>query len=444
MEVKDLLVTPILLLLVFAGLYILRPTFTNTDTRKYFIPGFTLKVVGAIMVGMIYQFYYKGGDTFTYFTHGSLHIWEAFLNDPAVAVKLIFAGKNYDPETYLYARRIFTYGDIPSYFVVRVSAVFGLMTFHTYSAVAVLFALMSFTGVWSLYSVFYKIKPHMHLQLAIACLFIPSVFFWGSGILKDSLTLGAVGWMTWGIYRIFVEKRNILISGLLVLAGFYIVYIVKIYILLCFLPAAMLWISMQYLKSIRNQVIRWAIAPMILIIAAGGGYYAVVKVGEENARYNIESIASTAEATARWIHFVSERDGGSGYTLGDYDYSPAGVLRKTPAAIWVSLYRPYLWEVKNSVMLISALESVTFLIFTIWILLRGGHRYLTDVFSDPLAAFCLVFAISFAFSVGLTTYNFGSLVRYKIPMLPFFATALFILHYKLKSARKSSFTASTL
>ncbi|MCC5928956.1 MAG: hypothetical protein JJU28_06895 [Cyclobacteriaceae bacterium] len=444
MEVKDLLVTPILLLLVYAGMYISRPAFTNKDTRKYFIPGFTLKVLGAIMVGVIYQFYYKGGDTFTYFTNGSRHIWEAFLNDPATGVKLIFAGKEYDPETYMYARRIFTYGDIPSYFVVRVSAVFGLMTFHTYSAVAVLFALMSFTGVWAIYSVFYKIKPHMHFELAVACLFIPSVFFWGSGILKDSLTLGAVGWMTWGIYRIFVEKKNVVLSVILVLAGFYIVYIVKIYILLCFLPAAMLWISMQYLKSIRNQVFRWAIAPMILIIAAGGGYYAVIKVGEENARYNIESIASTAEATARWIHFVSERDGGSGYTLGDYDYSPAGVLRKTPAAIWVSLYRPYLWEVKNPVMLMSALESVTFLLFTLWILFRGGHRYVTNVFSDPLAAFCLVFAISFAFAVGLTTYNFGSLVRYKIPMLPFFATALFILNYKVKSSRNSSFTASTV
>jgi hypothetical protein len=444
MEVKDLLVTPILLLLIYAGLYIFKPAFTNNDTRKYFIPGFTLKVLGAIMVGVIYQFYYKGGDTFTYFTNGSRHIWEAFLHDPAIGIKLIFAGREYDPETYLYARRIYTYGDIPSYFVVRVSAVFGLLTFHTYSAVAVLFALMSFTGVWALYSVFYKIKPHMHYELAIACLFIPSVFFWGSGILKDSLTLGAVGWMTWGIYRIFVEKKNVVASGLLVLVGFYIVYIVKIYILLCFLPAAMLWISMQYLKSIHNIVIRWAIAPMILMVAAGGGYYAVVKVGEENARYNIESIASTAEATARWIHFVSERDGGSGYTLGDYDYSPAGVLRKTPAAIWVSLYRPYLWEVKNPVMLMSALESVSFLVFTLWILFRGGHKYLSNVFSEPLVAFCLVFAISFAFAVGLTTYNFGSLVRYKIPMLPFFATALFIIHYKVKSARKSSFTASTL
>jgi hypothetical protein len=33
----------------------------------------------------------------------------------------------------------------------------------------------------------------------------------------------------------------------------------------------------------------------------------------------------------------------------------------------------------------------------------------------------------FAFAVGFTSYNFGALVRYKIPMMPFYYIALFIL-----------------
>jgi hypothetical protein len=44
--------------------------------------------------------------------------------------------------------------------------------------------------------------------------------------------------------------------------------------------------------------------------------------------------------------------------------------------------------------------------------------------------FCFSFAIFFAFSVGLTTSNFGSLVRYKIPATPFFMAALFIVRYR--------------
>jgi hypothetical protein len=39
-----------------------------------------------------------------------------------------------------------------------------------------------------------------------------------------------------------------------------------------------------------------------------------------------------------------------------------------------------------------------------------------------------LFSITFAFSVGLTTSNFGALVRYKIPSIPFFLSSLIILY----------------
>jgi hypothetical protein len=43
----------------------------------------------------------------------------------------------------------------------------------------------------------------------------------------------------------------------------------------------------------------------------------------------------------------------------------------------------------------------------------------------------------FAFSVGFTSYNFGSLVRYKIPLMPFYYIALFILADKEKEPEKT-------
>jgi hypothetical protein len=48
-----------------------------------------------------------------------------------------------------------------------------------------------------------------------------------------------------------------------------------------------------------------------------------------------------------------------------------------------------------------------------------------------------VFAIIFSFAVGITTHNFGTLVRYKIPMYPFFVSGLFILLSYSKKERKS-------
>ena len=140
MEIKDLFVTPIFLVIVYVVAFLVRPYVTERQNIRYFIPGLTLKVIGAISVGLIYQFYYGGGDTFTYFHLGSKYIWEAFRDSPYLAFKLIFAGSEYVGDTFKYASKIYTYGDLSSYFVVRAAGFLDILTFHTYSATAVLFA----------------------------------------------------------------------------------------------------------------------------------------------------------------------------------------------------------------------------------------------------------------------------------------------------------------
>ncbi len=185
---------------------------------------------------------------------------------------------------------------------------------------------------------------------------------------------------------------------------------------------------------------------MLLAIAGGLGYLAIIKIGEESHRYNFNTLSYTAESTARWLTYVGEQQGGSVYTLGDFDYSPAGMLRKTPLAINVTLFRPYLWEVNNPVMLLSALESLALLLFTLYVFYkRGIGATFKAVVANPFLLFCFVFSLSFAFAIGIATYNFGSLVRYKIPLLPFYVAALLVLLPRkgAKSPRKLPVLAST-
>ncbi len=444
MTIKDLFVTPIVLIIIYAFAFLIRPLVADHKIRKYFIPGLSVKIIGAITVGLIYQFYYGGGDTFTYFTYGSRYIWEAFRDSPILGIKLVLAGEEYASDTFQYASKIYTYGDLSSYFVVRVAGVLDILTFHTYSATAVLFAVLSFSGLWALNYVFYTLYPEQHFGLAIAILFIPSVFFWGSGILKDTITIGALGWSTFAVYYLFIKKKNLVLSAILLLLSFYTIYVVKIYILLCFIPAAILWIFYLRISRVKNIVLKILVAPAILSIAGVIGYYAILKVGEDNPRYDIENLANTAKITAEWIHYVSEREGGSAYTLGDFDYSPVGMIRKFPLAVWVTLYRPFLWEAHNIVMLLSALESFALLVFTVYVFYRVGFIKTFRIISlKPFLIFCFIFSIVFAFAVGVSTYNFGTLVRYKIPMYPFFVSGLFILLYYSKRERKRPLLDST-
>ena len=41
----------------------------------------------------------------------------------------------------------------------------------------------------------------------------------------------------------------------------------------------------------------------------------------------------------------------------------------------------------------------------------------------------IIFSLFFAFAVGISTSNFGSLVRYRIPLLPFYVSSLVIIRY---------------
>ena len=116
---------------------------------------------------------------------------------------------------------------------------------------------------------------------------------------------------------------------------------------------------MTRFSSVKNIIVKILVAPFMILLFGILAYYSVLKVGEDSPRYNIENIAHTASETAKWIHYVSEHEGGAAYNLGDFDYSPTGMLKKFPAAVWVSLYRPHLWEVNNIVMLLSAFSTPT-------------------------------------------------------------------------------------
>jgi hypothetical protein len=119
---------------------------------------------------------------------------------------------------------------------------------------------------------------------------------------------------------------------------------------------------------------------------------------------------------------------GSVYSLGEFDGTWTNMLSKAPQAIFVTLYRPFLWEARNPVMLLSALEAVFFLFMTLKVIWEMKFSWLLRlVGKQPVVLFCVLFAVTFSFAVGVSSYNFGTLVRYKIPMMPFLLASLYIM-----------------
>lgn len=398
--------------------------------HTYYIPGLTVKVVGAIFIGVIYQYYYGNGDTFNFFRH-SLIINSAAEDSLGKWINLLLhIPSATDIDYYSYTSRMFWYHAGSSYTVAAIAAFFSFFTFNTYLPAAVLFAYFSFSGVWALFRTFAPLYPKLTRPIAIAILFIPSVFVWGSGIFKDTVCLFGLGWMTYGSFRLLVHRDFSVKNIALTLLSFFIIYKVKLYILLGFLPALVMWILFNYTQRIANPAaknfVKFGAIGAILL----GSVFFMNRFSDELGRYSLENIVATSSSTRNWI-LRSTDDEGSAYDLGTFDPSPEGMLLKFPLAVNVTLFRPYLWEAKKVIVLLSAVEAVLFLWITLKTLFVVGLRRVWKTISgDPTIQFCLIFSVIFAFAVGISTYNFGSLSRYKIPCLPFYALVLVLIYYK--------------
>ncbi|MBA2498951.1 MAG: hypothetical protein H0V30_04425 [Chitinophagaceae bacterium] len=438
--VLDYVILPFVLALVYGLAYRYRNKHYRPrhPWRKYFIPAFTVKIFGAIFIGLIYQYYYGGGDTFNYFRYGQV-INSSFSDSPIKWINLILHLPDvYTPGYYEYISRIPWYNSPSNFTVCAISAFISIFTFGTYLPASVLFAFISFSGIWALFRTFASIYPKLIRPVAIAILFIPSTVVWGSGIFKDTLCMFGLGWLTYSVFRFLIQKdfsiRNILIAvfSLVLIAK------VKVYILLGFIPALVMWILFVYSQKIKSTAIRLILKTGIILIMLGSSTFLLESLGEEYlGRYSLENIEETAEGTRRWITY-SSGDEGSTYSLGNFPPTIAGMLAQFPLAVNVTLFRPYVWESGKIIVLLSALEAALFLFLTLKIFFVVGFKNIWKTISrNPTIQFCLIFSIIFAFAVGVTSYNFGALSRYKIPCLPFYAIFLVLTFYLNQKPGKS-------
>ncbi|MCU0445822.1 MAG: hypothetical protein MUE85_12995 [Microscillaceae bacterium] len=439
MTLQDLFLAPIYLTIIYSVLLLMRNNIRDKNLRRYFIIAFSFKVLGAIALGLIYQFYYNGGDTYNFF-RDSRPIWEAFWHSPGLAFQIIFAQVgDYSPEMYEFTRRIyfFSAGDEQTFNVVRVSGFLALISFNTYTVIAIFFALISFSGMWAMYRAMYDMFPQLHRPLAYACFFVPSVYFWGSGLLKDSLTLGALGWVFHCFYFIFFKRKNLIFNSILLLINVLLIQSIKVFILAWFAPAASIWLFMQYRMFIKNRALRILALPVMFVSSLPLGYYGVQKLTEDNQRYNLENITQTATITSDYLKgYVAS---GSAYDLGEVDLlTPVGIINALPKSIWLGLFRPHPWETRGSpVIALSALESFFILFLTFRILVFNNIFKVFNVLLErPFTLFCLTFAVFVAFSVAVSSGNYGSMVRYRIPMFPFYMAMLYVLRFYLNKSTK--------
>lgn len=444
-------------------------------SRKTLIGIFLIKVIAGNLLWAIYTYHYPMGDLNAYFNDGN-SLFKILIKDPNHFIDIVF---NNDPQGELQVWHSSfentLYND--SHTMILLNMLFRFFSFGFFEIHIVLINFLSFLGLTALYKTFIKYLSDRRLLLIIGVFLLPSVLFWGSGVLKEGLLLFGLGILLYatdcGLQKSYSWQKI-----LLVLFSVFILLIVKFYVLIALLPGllANFWISKasparSYLKY---MIVICLFASITFLIAVAKPEYNILKIisnkqqkslgiseggvfllGENNFvrinyfqkdsvlipagndRYRIKSNSSyeawDLKHTKDTLHVVHSTDTAAYkiiYTVVPPNRNIKGLhleptlisfIRNVPNALWNIFAVPSVLHFHGWLEFMSAFENLLYCLLIVMLL----FCFKKPIGGLPILYFCLSFVFLIFLLAGFTTPIIGALVRYKTPALPFFMMIVF-------------------
>lgn len=410
----------------------------DDETRRYFFIGFGFKMACCLGFAVIYDFYYNwGGDTYYYYT-ASQRLGQVLFQDSSSYFRIMFDTIDYNNIQTL-APGIAYYPvlrDPSRYAVHRFLSPFAIMGGANYYTVNICLSVFLFLLNWKFFQ-YIRTKINCSDKAAFICvMLIPSVGFWSSALMKDSFTFTFNLVFIMCFAKIFFDRKIRISTILGLVLSAYIIMELKVYILYASIAGCMVWLGSGYLKRVKSTLFKFVVAPILILIVALGGMYALRFVGESvGGKFSdVDSMLGQASVTQQDLK--QEYYEGHSFDIGDFDGSLGSLISMGPKAVIAGLYRPFIFESESAVMLLSGLENTVLLLLTLYVFFKAGVKYtIKQILGNPFVSMCLLFSVVLALGIGISTSNFGALVRFKIPLIPFFALGwLEILFTKRKEA----------
>ncbi|MEN9569611.1 MAG: hypothetical protein RL172_842 [Bacteroidota bacterium] len=441
MALTDLILFPLYVVFFHLLFAARRKRIEDEVLRKYHRQAFWIKVLGTVAFTFFHVFVTIGDSTVLYYNEG-INITKLIFKDISNIELLFSPGKNFDENLLADSFNKGYFKNESNYFVTKLVSFFSFFTFGSYSVINLVFSMISFSGVWRLYKFFYEQYPRLHKQLAIAIIYLPNFVFWSSGILKDPLCTGMLGWFTYAVYRAFVKGDGVLKNILVALIAGYILALVKSYILAAYVPFFVLYIILNKVQLMKRPIVKLAALFAITFLISVAMLLLADRIQNMLGNLAIDKLAESVKTTQENFENISSL-AASSFSLGvEFDGTASSLLKVAPASVTATLFRPFLWESKKLSTLLSSLESLAFMLFTLYVLAKARLKFFTSIFTQPVIMYCFWYALLFAMFIGTTTLNFGTLVRYKIPCVPFYLIALILILHRCKKPKSDTPVAS--
>jgi TM2 domain-containing membrane protein YozV len=316
--------------------------------------------------------------------------------------------------------------------MIAITAALALVLRYSLYGACLSVAVIAFLGKLVLYRVFRELLPEMvRARILIAVLAMPSAVFWSAGIQKEAFVVASMGPLWLGVHRI-LHGRPVR-GAIFALIGVLPIALLKPYTLFALAIAAGVWVGLDRLRVRQGGTGAVRVRPVYLIVGAALAFGGVIVLGRVFPHYSTEKLA---EDLAHHQHvgamltatMDSAGGGASYYSMGNESSSLQEQIAFAPLAAATALFRPLPFEANNGLAFVASLETFALTSVVCHLLARvGPRRAFAALMSSPVLCASLVFAVLFGMGVGLATTNFGSLSRYRMPLIPFYATLVLVL-----------------
>ena len=385
----------------------------SSSLRIYFWPALIIKVLAGVALGLLYSHYYSVGDTFQYFEDGKKLTALAHDNVKTYFAFLWSGNESFDIWTTIVLR------EPRALFLIKIVSLLSLITLNNYWIISIYFSMASFYGAWLLVKQIVVLSQSFKHAAVAAFLFFPSVVFWSSGLIKESLALACLFFLCSLFLKTWIKEKLNLIEWVFLILTLWMLWNLKYYYLAVFLPIAFtsLIVKIYIIPALNTKkvFIRMMIWLMVLVVL-------VVAISFFHPNFHPEQflqvIASNNQA------FMKLSDSTDAIHYFDLQPSVKSVLINSAWALISGLFRPFVWESHTVFQFIVAVENAFIIVLTIVALFR-----LRKVFQSPhrLLVFSIVsYTVMLCIFLALSTPNFGTLARYKVGFMPFFLFVILI------------------
>jgi hypothetical protein len=360
---------------------------------------FLFKVALGCLYGYIYLHSYNGDDTWMYH-HYSLGDTQKLKNTPlefftelGPAEAMAQMGGRFWEGLILYIKVL----EIRS--IVKILSIANLFSGGNYYINVVFFNFMLFWGQYWLFSIFVKEFPEKRKPLLLLIFFFPPLVFWLSGIRSDGLVLFFLALLLVHFRSWLYEQKKWSVLYCMLAAIVIIIYRKEVLLLL--IPALLAWyVSVKFNRK--------PVAVFLWVFGIGGLlFFATAWVWPER---NLPQIVAERQHSFMKLQ-------GTRFQLDTLQPTLTSFIKVLPQAVSHTFLRPYIWEAKGALQIMTAAEIIVCWLLVLAAILKKEMHW-KKILGKPILLFSLGLGITLYIFIGYAIPFPGAIVRYKaIPEL---------------------------